>query len=408
MTKIKYSHLFSGINAPEYAVQKYELPMECLFTSEIDEAAIAVQEKNFPHIPCLGDISTVVDGNLPKVDLVVAGSSCQSFSVNGNGKDLEGESSIVREFWRYLDVHQPRAFIWENVSSVVKKSKRNTFQQIVDGFTGGTENIYRLLRDGSGFASISLPSGYHIAWVVLNAKDYSPQNRERIYMVGFKDIRATDIHSQLLESRKHTLPAFLTDGDDLGLNKVLTYAPETDFSNLLEDPADPEFLSAKALRKVYEKNDATSDIYRQILAWSAQEMAENPDLKGNSVPYSRFIDHNFKAVFEETTRRLPSSSNYKLPRQRLITPCLTVGDSGSTGKGRGGSKKLALFYVDADGFLRCRRITEVETERLQGFPDNWTAVEGLCDGKRRRLVGNSMSVSCIGVAMKAVAKLWGK
>lgn len=403
---ITYGHLFSGINAPEYAAMKLGLPMQCLFTSEIDEAAIAVQRKNFPSIPCLGDISTVVDSSPPKVDLIVAGSSCQSFSVNGDRTNLDGESGIVRELWRYLAVHQPRAFIWENVASVTRKSSHETLQQIVDGFTGGIEDAsYRLLKDGSGFSSASCSGGYHIAWVVLNAKDYSPQNRERVYMVGFKDLSCFDIYRQLIKSKQHSLPTFLKD-DGLGLNKVLTYAPETDFTTYLEESADPEFLSAKALNKIYEKNEATANIYKRILAWAAKDMAATPDLKTPVQPYTNFVDYNFKAVFEETTRRLGSSDNYKLPRQRLITPCLTVGDSGYTGKGRGGSKKLALFYVDNEGYFRCRRITTTETEKLQGFPSDWTAVDGLSDGKRRRLVGNSMSVACIGVAMKAVTKLW--
>jgi site-specific DNA-cytosine methylase len=443
MEKMTAAHLFSGINASEFAAQKHNLPIEFLWTSEINPKAIAVQQKNFSDLPCYGSISDVIDRpGLPKVDLAIAGSSCQSFSVNGNGKGLDGSSGIVKEFWRYLKVHQPRFFIWENVASVTKPSNRETFEQIIAAFAGSLEfeeepNI-RLIQDDKGlnptdgavkyscpkkgdrgWAIASTAVGYNLAWIVLNAKDTSPQNRERVYMIGCKDIPSAKILDALLyqyiaATCYNPAPKREYEGS-LKLEDYLAYKPVMDFATYIKHPEKPEYLSAKALEKIWEKNKAKADSLSHTLSYMAYKMSQTGNLvsvAGKDWAIAAGIDDDFMCCFEEATRRLLSPSNWKVNGQRLTTPCLTVGDAsmeaeqGKASKGHSGSKKLAIFYVE-DGHIKARRITIEETETLQGFTPGWTAVEGFSDGLRRRLIGNSMATSSVAIALKAVCSLHG-
>lgn len=437
--RIKGATLFSGINTAEYATQLKDLPIDFLFTSEVNKWAIAVQKKNFPDLPCYGDITSVIDRpDLEKVDLAIAGSSCQSFSVNGKGRGLDGSSGILKEFWRYLKVHQPRAFIWENVASVTKPGKRKIFEQILAAFAGNLEldlhpNIrtiesfggdtakaaqfkgvkYDVFDNGAGGWAIATPGGYSLAWIVLNAKDTSPQNRERVYMIGFKDRSCLDIYAELRTQRHVAVCAFPAKKEEyqgeLQLEKFVSYPPQLNLASILEHPKQPTYLTPKALMQVYEKNREKADPLMRELAEAAKRMAE----KGGSLPVEETpFQEGFVSCFEETTRRLLSPTNWGINGQRVTTPCLTVGDAsaesekGGASKGHSGSKKLAIFYVE-DGLLKSRRLTEEETERLQGLPPGWTNVEGISGGRRRMLVGNAMAVECVAIALKAVVKLWG-
>jgi site-specific DNA-cytosine methylase len=443
MKKMTAAHLFSGINAPEFAAQKHNLPIEFLWTSEINPKAIAVQRKNFPDLPCHGSISDVIDrSDLPKVDLAIAGSSCQSFSVNGNGKGLDGSSGIVKEFWRYLRKHQPRFFIWENVASVTKPSNRKTLEQIIAAFAGDLEfeekpNMrlvqehkemmsadsaikYSCSKKGDGGWVIAATTvGYNLAWIVLNARDTSPQNRERVYVVGCKDIPSVKILDALLyqyivATSDAPAPREKYKGS-LHLEDHLACKPELDFAAYINHPEKPEYLSVKALEKIWEKNKAKADSLSHTLSYIAYKMSQTGNLisvAGKDWAIAAGIDEDFMCCFEETTRRLLSPSNWKVNGQRLTTPCLTVGDAsteaeqGKASKGHSGSKKLAIFYVQ-DGYIKARRITIEETEALQGLPHGWTAGEGFPDGLRRRLVGNSMATSSVAIALKAVCNLYG-
>ncbi len=176
---------FSGIGSPEAALKRLGLPHENIFACDIDKFAkqsfLALNNPNKFY----DDITTRDYKEAPQLDLYVAGFPCQSFSMagkRGGFDDVRG--TLFFNVAEFIKVNQPKCFILENVKGLLSHDSGRTYQTITDVLTncGGTLNgQIRLdnIEDGLG---------YHIYTKVLNTKDYGiPQNRERIFIVGFKD-----------------------------------------------------------------------------------------------------------------------------------------------------------------------------------------------------------------------------
>ena len=173
---IKYISLFSGIGAPEKALEKLNIPYELLGFSEIDKFAIKSYCKvhNVDESLNLGDITKIDINTLPTdIDLITHGSPCQDFSVAGKGlggdKGSNTRSSLM---WNTVDIVKhckPKYILWENVKNLLSKKHRHNF----DAYIETMSNL-----------------GYNNYYKVLNAKDYGvPQNRERVFTISIrKDI----------------------------------------------------------------------------------------------------------------------------------------------------------------------------------------------------------------------------
>jgi DNA (cytosine-5)-methyltransferase 1 len=117
----------------------------------------------------LRDIQTIHEDEIPDCDILTAGFPCQPFSKIGKLHGFaDARGTLFWDVLRILKAKQPKAFVLENVANLVNHDKGNTFKTILDGL----ENDL----------------GYHVHYKVLNTKDFGvPQDRKRIYIVGFKD-----------------------------------------------------------------------------------------------------------------------------------------------------------------------------------------------------------------------------
>lgn len=117
----------------------------------------------------LRDIQKIDASEIPDCDVLTAGFPCQPFSKIGKLHGFaDARGTLFWDVLRVLKSKQPKAFVLENVANLVNHDKGQTFERIRDGL----ENDL----------------GYHVFYKVLNTKDYGlPQDRKRIYMVGFKD-----------------------------------------------------------------------------------------------------------------------------------------------------------------------------------------------------------------------------
>lgn len=173
---MKYISLFSGIEAVTVAWSR--LGWEAVAFSEIDPFACAVLKERFPDVPNLGDITQInwkeVIDKYGAVDIVVGGSPCQSFSIAGNRKGLNGESGLMFEYVRAVREIMPRYFVWENVPGALSSTKGEDFRCLL-------ESMDKL--------------GYGLAWRVLDAQFYGvSQRRRRVFLVGsLGDQRASEI-----------------------------------------------------------------------------------------------------------------------------------------------------------------------------------------------------------------------
>ena len=163
--KINHLDLFSGIGGFHLGFERAGYKVTSFF-SEIDKHAIAVYKHQFKNSTYVGSVTDLRGSDLPTIDLLTFGSPCQDFSLAGKRKGMEGErSSLILEAIRLIKECRPRVFIWENV--------KGTFS------SNAGEDFAAILQE---FAHIG---GYRLEWQLLNTSSFLPQNRERIYLVGY-------------------------------------------------------------------------------------------------------------------------------------------------------------------------------------------------------------------------------
>jgi DNA-cytosine methyltransferase len=120
--------LFDGMSCGRIALDKLGIKVDKYFASEIDKYAIKVSEANYPDIVRLGDVRDVRGEDLPKIDLMIAGSPCQGFSFAGKQLAFDDpRSALFFEFTRLLDECKPKYFLLENV-----RMKKEHLQVITD------------------------------------------------------------------------------------------------------------------------------------------------------------------------------------------------------------------------------------------------------------------------------------
>jgi DNA (cytosine-5)-methyltransferase 1 len=178
---------FSGIGSPESALKRLGLDVEEVFACEIDKyARKSFNELHNPNT-FYEDITTRNHSEVPQLDLYVAGFPCQSFSMAGNRGGFEDtRGTLFFNVAEFIKENQPKCFVLENVKGLLSHDSGKTYQTITDVLTNGGGT----LNGQIGIDTIDNGLGYHVYAKVLNTKDYGvPQNRERIFLVGFKEPR---------------------------------------------------------------------------------------------------------------------------------------------------------------------------------------------------------------------------
>lgn len=162
--KYKMIDLFAGIGGIRLGFQKTGL-VNTVFSSEIDKFSIKTYKANFGEIP-FGDITQINENDIPDHDILVGGFPCQAFSQAGKRLGFEDtRGTLFFDIVRIIRKKRPKAFLLENVKNLKLHDKGKTFSVI--------ENTLKELN-------------YDVHIALLKAKDFGlPQNRERIYIVGF-------------------------------------------------------------------------------------------------------------------------------------------------------------------------------------------------------------------------------
>lgn len=173
---ITFIDLFAGIGGFRLAFES--LGCKCVFSSENDKYAKETYKVNFGEYPS-GDITKIPSSEIPDYDILCAGFPCQPFSIAGKRKGFEDiRGTLFFEIYKILKDKRPEGFILENVRGLTFMPEFNCILELLAHNINGQGNLY--------------PHedclNYNIFWKVLNTKDYGlPQNRQRVFMVGFKD-----------------------------------------------------------------------------------------------------------------------------------------------------------------------------------------------------------------------------
>lgn len=186
--------LFAGIGGIRYAFQK--IGGQCLFSSEWDKFAQKTYAANFGELPH-GDITKIAASEIPSHDILLAGFPCQAFSQAGLRKGFnDTRGTLFFEIQRILAHHQPAAFVLENVKQLKGHNKGETLRTILNILRGEGNN--KIPNDisisESSKQALEKKLNYWVDFKILRAADFGcPQNRERIFIVGFNKDKVTNI-----------------------------------------------------------------------------------------------------------------------------------------------------------------------------------------------------------------------
>ena len=179
----RYIDLFAGIGGLRQGFDA--VGGECVFSCEIDKFARETYLANYddgPNHVWAHDIREVDAAAVPEHDVLLAGFPCQPFSVVGitslrtlgrpTGFMDKTRGTLFFDIARILDCHRPAAVVLENVKHILRHDNGKTFRVIRQTLEG---------------------IGYHITWRLINAKGWVPQHRERVFIVGFRDLDSADL-----------------------------------------------------------------------------------------------------------------------------------------------------------------------------------------------------------------------
>lgn len=173
MNKLKCASFFAGVGGIDMGFEQTGC-FETIYANEFDSYPVRTFELNFDLKVDSRDIHDVSATEIPDFDVLLAGFPCQAFSVAGYRKGFEdekGRGTLFFELVRIIKEKQPSIVFLENVKNLVGHDNGNTFSVILEELE---------------------KEKYYVKYSVLNAMEYGnvPQNRERIYIVAFKDEEA--------------------------------------------------------------------------------------------------------------------------------------------------------------------------------------------------------------------------
>ena len=173
---ITFVDLFAGIGGIRLAFEA--AGARCIFTSEWDKFSqqTYIENHEIQH-DLIGDIRPYAASNIPEHDILLAGFPCQPFSIAGvskknalgkaHGFECSTQGTLFFDVARIISEKRPRAFLLENVRNLRSHDKGKTFAIILE--------------------ILQKELGYQVYWRIIDAQNFVPQHRERIYLVGFRE-----------------------------------------------------------------------------------------------------------------------------------------------------------------------------------------------------------------------------
>ena len=358
MKKIKINHLdlFSGIGGFHLGFEKAGFEVNSYF-SEVDKYAIDVYKNNFKNSNYVGSVTDVRGTQLPKIDAITFGSPCQDFSLAGKRKGMGGQrSSLITEAIRLIDECRPRFFIWENVKGTFSSNNGEDFWAIIQAFT----NI----------------GGYRLEWQLLNTKWFLPQNRERIYLVGYL---GDGSGGQVFPIRETTRPNIKSSKKKH--NKIVMPTICTNYWRFANDT--PVIKVKSATSKGYEEAAEGDSIN-----YSNPNSETRRGRVGKGVAQTLDTTCNQAVIYDGYNNKVKEENIVGTITQHCSRSGLTNG-----------------FKVINEN--KIRRLTPIECERLQGFPDNWTQYGEsgkISDTQRYKMCGNAVTVDVVEAVANSIIK----
>lgn len=390
---IKVAELFAGVGGFRLGLEKsnYKVVWSNQWEpSTKTQHASMVYEKRFgKENHSNQDIATVLTDEIPDHDLLCGGFPCQDYSVATtlhNSKGLKGKKGVL----------------WWSIHRILEEKKNKPKYLFL-------ENVDRLLKSaakqrGRDFA-VMLQSlnelGYAVEWRVINAAEYGmPQRRRRVFFIGYH--KSTEVYKRLQKSNKidwltvegtiaNAFPVAKTNSiQEIELKGNLVEITNNFNKNGKLSPFQNTGLLIKG--KVYTtKTEPNYDGRRIVLG----DILQNGEAASEFFIDEKDIDKwEYLKGAKTIERKSPNGYVYKYSEGGMIYPDALDNASRTIITGEGGKSPSRFKHVvNSDRGLR--RLTPIELERLNMFPDNHTKIEGITDTKRAFFMGNALVVGVI-------------
>jgi DNA (cytosine-5)-methyltransferase 1 len=342
--------------------------------SEIDKYATKVYDHHFKGVKNYGDITKINADELPDFDCLVGGFPCQAFSIAGKrGGFTDTRGTLFFDLARILSAKRPRLFVFENVKGLLSHDDGKTFRTIITAID---------------------ELGYDAQWQVINSKNHGvPQNRERIIIVGH--LRGTP--------RPQVFPLGATSESDIVLPTLTTryYGAQANGGYISHQQA-----QVGTLRTHKDGNGfrpLKSGLAPTIPARAREDGSGQPVILTGSPKYGngkREVQYK-ESDISPTIR----ATHYKSGDNQPVVAVLTPNREEKRQNGRRfktpGEPAFTVNTQDQHGIydgVSIRRLTPLECERLQAFPDNWTAIGTngpISDSQRYKMCGNAVTTNVI-------------
>jgi DNA (cytosine-5)-methyltransferase 1 len=317
---MKVASFFAGVGGIDLGF--IQNGFEIVYANEIDPIAVKTYEANSDIKVDNRDINIVKSEEIPDFDVMVAGFPCQAFSIAGERQgfnDEKGRGILFFELERIFNEKEPSIVFLENVKNLTTHDNGRTFKVILERLE---------------------TAGYHVSYKVLNTMEYGnvPQNRERIYIVAFKDAE---------------------------INKKFAFPGTQVLTNKLEDVID---FSTEIDAKYYYTKEKYPAYFNT----------------GEDMPGRKTLLNLADEITEKNQIYQIRRGKYVRQNKKNVCPTLTAN------MGTGGHN-VPLILTDHG----IRKLTPKECFNLQGFPEDFILPADIKDSYLYKQSGNSVSVPVI-------------
>ena len=382
--------MFSGVGGFELGLLASGADIELVGFCEDNKYASQILNKRFKGVTNYGDATKLISEEIPDFDLLVGGFPCQAFSVAGKQRGFDDtRGTLFFEVARILRDKKPKHFILENVRGLLSHDKGRTLQ-----------TIFGVLSD----------LGYEYQWEVLNSKNFGvPQNRERIYIVGHlrgtsrpkvfpirresKSVTTEIKPKEITKDMPQAQRVYDTNGTSVNLKAL--GGGDGGKTGLYQVGASVGFNHKKDEYKAEASDIAHCIDANYFKGFGSENRAGvlaclTPDRMEKRQNGRRFKDDG-EPMFTLTQQDIHGVALEQPVTHNTLTE--------ATGNRAGSSKEFIRSVKNINKAIKqIRRLTPVECERLQGFPDGWT--EGLSDTQRYKCMGNAVTTTVVTEVVK--------
>ncbi len=395
MKEVRVVELFAGVGGFRVGLERASKAFRVVWSNQW-EPSRKKQEASDIYVARFGgqghsnqDISTIPAKDIPDHDLLVGGFPCQDYSVartayQANG--LQGAKGVLWwEIHRILGEKKPGYFFLENVDRLLKSPTKQRG------------------RDFAVMLASLADLGYTVEWRVINAADYGmPQRRRRVFFLGYREnpaspetladpARQLTAHSVFAQA----FPVRATSDGPRHFRLEGDLAQLTDSFNAGAGSGLSPFANTGVLRGRGVWTLGTQPVYegpRTMLGDVLQPHGEVPEqfmLNTGQLPQWEYL----KGEKREMRTGKASGHTYRYSEGRMVFPDAPDRPSRTIITAEGGSAPSRFKHVVHTHDGRLRRLTPIELERLNMFPDDHT--KGLPDTRRAFLMGNALVVGIV-------------